>query len=66
MLTRMAIPFDGVTEAENEYTRGIEYEYEYEYEYEHEHEHEHEHDEEPGQCDADDGLDRPVLRLLKF
>ena len=52
MLTRMAIPFDGVTESENEYTRGIGYEYE--------------HDEEPGQCDVDDGLDRPFLKVRKF
>jgi hypothetical protein len=49
--------FDGVLEPLSGYNLGIE----------HEHEHrdaEHEHLEEPGQCDADEGLDRPLLTCV--
>ena len=50
--------FDGATEPLSGYNQGIEHEHE------HEHEHrdaEHAHLEEPGQCDADEGLDRQLL-----
>jgi hypothetical protein len=60
LLTRMAIPFEGVAEAENEYARGIEQEDE------DDSEHDSEHGEEPERSDADDGLDRPFLKVRKF